>query len=75
MSEVKNYVVSCPQCSASLSVTAGNYAFVCPVCNNMFRIRIGEKMVKDLSRQTVVEAYVNVNKDNVGDVVTETVTD
>ena len=75
MSEVKNYVVNCPQCSASLSVTAGNYAFICPVCNKMFRIRVGEKMVKDLSRQTVVEAYVNVNKDNAGGVATETVTD
>lgn len=75
MNKTKNYVVNCPQCSASLSVSTGNYAFICPVCNYMFRIRVGEKMVKDFSRQTVVEAYVNVNKDNGGDVATETTID
>jgi transposase-like protein len=64
--EVKTYVVNCPQCSASLQVEGGNFAHVCPVCSNMFRVRVGTRMVRDLTKDKTVEAYVSVNRDNNG---------
>ena len=60
--EVKKHVVNCYRCGAALNVQSGNVVYMCPVCNNLFRVRIGEKIVKDISRVTVSEAYVNVNK-------------
>ena len=60
--EVKKYIVNCYRCGAGLNVKAGNMVYMCPVCNNLFRVRLGEKLVKDISRVTVSEAYVNVNK-------------
>ena len=60
--EVKKYVVNCYRCGAALNVTAGNMVYMCPVCNNLFRLRKGEKLVKDVTRTVVAEAYVNVNK-------------
>ena len=60
--EVKKYVVNCYRCGAALHVQSGNVVYMCPVCNNLVRIRLGEKLVKDISRVTVSEAYVNVNK-------------
>lgn len=62
--EVKKYVVNCYRCGAALNVRAGNMVYMCPVCNNLFRVRLGEKLVKDISRTVVSEAYVNVNKGN-----------
>ena len=59
---VKTYIVNCPKCSAALKVENGNFAFVCPVCNNLLRVRKCEKLVKDVSRNIVAEAYVNVQK-------------
>ncbi len=61
--EPKTYTVNCPKCSTSLKVKDGNYAHICPYCSYVFRIRKGEKLVKDVSRVTMVEAYVNVDKD------------
>ncbi len=60
--EVKKYIVNCYRCGAALHVKAGNMVYMCPVCNNLFRVRVGEKLVKDISRKIVSEAYVNVNK-------------
>ncbi len=69
----KKCVVSCPKCSTSLSITMGNYAYVCPVCSQVFRTRTGEKLVKDVSRKTMVEAFVTVDKDSKGQVKTDSV--
>lgn len=60
--EAKKFVVSCPRCGANLSVKDGGVAYMCPVCNNLFRMRTGAKMVKDVTRVIVSEAYVNVSK-------------
>ncbi|MBR2441660.1 MAG: hypothetical protein IKB20_01105, partial [Clostridia bacterium] len=60
--EEKKWVVNCHRCGAALHVQANNSVYMCPVCNNLFRVRKGEKLVKDISRVTVSEAYVNVNK-------------
>ena len=60
--EAKTYVVNCHRCGAALNVQQIGVAYMCPVCNNLFRVRIGEKLVKDVSRVTVAEAYVNVHK-------------
>lgn len=60
--EPKTYVVNCPKCGAALNVKAGGFAYMCPVCSNLFRVRVGEKLVKDVSRVTMMEAYVNVNQ-------------
>ena len=46
--EEKKVVVNCPNCSASLSVKLGNYAYVCPVCSQIFRTRVGERLVKEV---------------------------
>ncbi len=60
--EVKTYVVNCHRCGAALNVQIGGMVYMCPVCNNLFRVRLNEKLVKDVSQVTVAEAYVNVNK-------------
>ena len=60
--EPKKWVVNCHRCGAALNVVYGNMVYMCPVCNNLFRLRKGEKLVKDVSRTVVAEAYVNVNK-------------
>ena len=50
VAEEKKFVVNCYRCGAALKVKASNVVYMCPVCNNLFRVRIGEKLVKDLSR-------------------------
>ena len=60
--QVKTYVVNCHRCGAALNVQIGGMVYMCPVCNNLFRVRLNEKLVKDVSQVTVAEAYVNVNK-------------
>ena len=59
---VPKWVVNCHRCGAGLHVQEGNMVFMCPVCNNLFRVRKCEKLVKDVSRVVVAEAYVNVHK-------------
>ncbi len=46
--EEKKYLVNCMNCGAALRVKgkADDYVYVCPACNNRFRVRIG-KEVKD----------------------------
>ena len=58
----KKWVVNCYRCGAALNVTFGNMVYMCPVCNNLFRVRKYEKLVKDVTRNIVAEAYVNVHK-------------
>ncbi len=65
--------VNCPKCSTALKVKAGNYAHICPVCQQMFRIRTGTKLGKDVSRKMMVEAYLSVDKDAKGSVNTQSV--
>ena len=60
--EPKKWVVNCHRCGAALNVEYGNMVYMCPVCNNLFRLRKGEKLVKDVTRTVVAEAYVNVHK-------------
>jgi transposase-like protein len=71
--EVKKAEVNCPKCGTALRVKLGNYAHVCPVCNYVFRTRKGQRLVKDVSRQTMMEAFVTVGKDANGEVKTEKV--
>ena len=59
---VPKWVVNCHRCGAALHVQEGNMVYMCPVCNNLFRVRKCEKLVKDVSRVVVAEAYVNVHK-------------
>lgn len=61
--EPKKWIVNCHRCGAALHVEYGNMVYMCPVCNNLFRVRKAEKLVKDVSRTLVAEAYVNVQKD------------
>lgn len=55
---VKKAIVNCPKCSTSLNVKLGNYANLCPVCGQIFRTRLGERLVKDISDNVVVEVEV-----------------
>ena len=52
----KKAIVNCPKCSTSLNVKIGDYAHLCPVCGQVFRARLGERLVKDISYKPVVEA-------------------
>ncbi len=70
---VEKKCVNCPKCGTALYVKEGNYAHICPVCSQMFRIRTGTKLVKDVSQKTMVEAYVTVDKNAEGEVTTESV--
>ncbi len=71
--EEKKGIVNCPKCGTALHVKVGNIAYLCPVCSQMFRTRLGERLVKDVTPQTMVEAYVNVGKDVDGQVKTDSV--
>ncbi len=71
--EEKKGIVNCPKCSTALHVKVGNIAYLCPVCSQMFRTRIGEKLVKDVTRKTMVEAFITVDKDVDGKVKTSSV--
>lgn len=59
---VPKWIVNCHRCGAALHVQEGNMVYMCPVCNNLFRVRKCEKLVKDVTRVVVAEAYVNVHK-------------
>ena len=39
--EPKKWVVNCHRCGAALNVVYGNMVYMCPVCNNLFRLRKG----------------------------------
>lgn len=60
--EPKAYEVNCPGCGAYLSVETNGMAYMCPVCHKILRIRKKEKLVKDVSRVVVAEAYICVDK-------------
>jgi predicted RNA-binding Zn-ribbon protein involved in translation (DUF1610 family) len=60
--EPKKWIVNCHRCGASVYVYVGDMVYMCPVCNNLFRVRKCEKLVKDITRNIVAEAYVNVHK-------------
>ena len=60
--EPKTYEVNCPGCGAYLSVEVSGMAYMCPVCNKILRVRKKEKLVKDVSRVVVAEAYISVDK-------------
>ena len=60
--EPKKWIVNCHRCGASVYVYVGDMVYMCPVCNNLFRVRKCEKLVKDITRNIVSEAYVNVHK-------------
>ncbi len=69
--EKKEWIVNCPKCSTALYVREGNYAHLCPVCSHVFRTRISEKREKDVTRKTMVEAYVNIDKNEKGELKTD----
>lgn len=55
--EQNEWVVNCNKCGASLSVKNDGNAYICPVCNTLFRIQTGTRIVKDV---TVKEQQVHV---------------
>ena len=60
----KKHIVKCPRCGAQLYVKDNrSVAYMCPVCSNLFRMRVGTKKVKDVSRVTLSETYTSVTKD------------
>ena len=46
--EPKTWMVNCPKCGASLNVKEGGYAYMCPVCNTLLRMKTGARLVKNL---------------------------
>ena len=41
-------LVNCPKCGAGLYVDSTEVAYMCPVCNSLMRVRIGERIVKNV---------------------------
>lgn len=58
----KLYELNCYKCDVGLKVKGGQSVYMCPKCGAMFRVRVTEKLVKDISTVTVAEAYVTVDK-------------
>lgn len=46
--EPKTWVVNCPKCGAALSLKEGGYAYMCPVCSSLLRMKTGARLVKNL---------------------------
>lgn len=46
--EPKTWVINCPKCGAALSVKEGGYAYMCPVCSTLLRMKTSARLVKDL---------------------------
>lgn len=46
--EPKTWMVNCPKCGASLNLKEGGYAYMCPVCNTLLRIKTGARLVKQV---------------------------
>ncbi len=71
--EEKKVMVNCPKCSTALYVKTGNFAHLCPVCAQVFRTRVKERLLKDVSRKKMVEAFVTIDKDDKGEVKSNSV--
>ncbi len=71
--EEKKGIVNCPKCGTALRVKVGNIAYLCPVCSQMFRTRLSEKLVKDVTNERMVEAFITLDKDAAGQVKTSSV--
>ena len=72
--EERTYEVNCYKCGVGLKVKGGQSVYMCPNCGELFRVRKTERLVKDISTETVAEAYVTVNKNNAtGEVKTNVV--
>ena len=41
-------VVNCPKCGAGLYINSMDVVYMCPVCNNLMRVRISERIVKNV---------------------------
>lgn len=41
-------LVNCPKCGAGLYADDPEVVYMCPVCNNLMRVRIGERIVKTI---------------------------
>lgn len=46
--EPKTWMVNCPKCGASLNVKEGGYAYMCPVCKTLLRMKTGARLIKNL---------------------------
>lgn len=62
--EERIYDLNCYKCDVGLKVKSGQSVYMCPKCGAMFRVRVTERLVKDVSTVTVAEAYVTVDKNN-----------
>lgn len=45
----KEFVINCKKCGAALTVKEGGFAFMCPVCKTLFRIRTATRFVKEVA--------------------------
>ena len=41
-------LVNCPKCGAGLYADSEDVVYMCPVCNSLMRVRIGERIVKNI---------------------------
>lgn len=66
----QEWVINCNRCGAALNVKNDGNAYICPVCNTLFRIHTGTRIVKDLSQKekqvhlTLTEKAVNLIVEN-----------
>lgn len=45
----QDWVINCNKCGASLTVKNDGNAYICPVCNTLFRIQTGTRIVKEVA--------------------------
>lgn len=50
--EPKTWVTNCPKCGAALSMKEGGYAYMCPVCKTLLRMKTSARLVKNLGEGT-----------------------
>ena len=62
--EEKVYETNCYKCDVGLKVKSGQSVYMCPKCGTLFRVRVTEKLVKNISTVTLAEAYVTIDKNN-----------
>ena len=68
----QEFTVKCCGCGASLKVKENGSVYTCPKCHQIFQLRRTEKLVKNLYKGPISEAYVAVSEDQKGNVLVET---
>ena len=72
---IKQYLVPCPNCGATVKIVIGNYAYQCQACKRLFSARVTttlpaaampvQEAYAPVEQTPAQEAYVPVEQENV----------